>query len=513
MEPARVRPAADPAGKSTPARPLCVDLDGTLVKTDTLLECALTVLKREPLALVRALVSLSQGRARLKRELATRAQLDVSRLPYHSELLGFLRAEHAAGRKLVLVSAADASIVRGVADHLGLFDEVLGSDGAINLKGARKGDVLAERFRDGGYDYAGNDGSDLAVWDRAHTAIHVNASARVKRRTTVPVARTFDPDRSRFRVLLKAMRIQHWVKNLLVFVPLVMAHQVANVSVVVAALLAFLAFGLCASGIYVINDLLDLDADRRHATKRNRPLASGALSLQAGLMLAPALLGASLALAVSLPRAFVAVLLLYVVLTTSYSMRIKQIAILDVVVLAGLYTIRVIAGSAATGIPPSPWLLAFSLFFFFSLALVKRFSELDALQRSGENGKVTRGYQVGDREQIASLGSASGYIAVLVLALYINSEAVVPLYRQPILLWMICPLLLYWISRVWLLAHRGQMHEDPVVFAIRDRVSYVVGACVALVLLGASTGVLRNWLPSAGPTPAGMSAPVQRPPR
>jgi 4-hydroxybenzoate polyprenyltransferase len=285
------------------------------------------------------------------------------------------------------------------------------------------------------------------------------------------------------------------VKNLLVFVPIAMAHQIQNAALVLASLLAFLSFGLCASGTYLLNDLLDLDADRRHPTKKTRPLASGALSLRFGMTLASIALVSGFGIALLLPPTFMLTLMLYVVVTMAYSLRLKHVAILDVVLLAGLYAIRVLAGSAATGVPPSPWLLAFSLFFFFSLALVKRFSELDALYDNAGGAAATRGYYASDRDQIASLGSASGYIAVLVLALYINSEAVVGLYRAPAVLWLICPLLLYWISRIWLLVHRGHIHEDPVVFAIRDRVSYVVGACVAIVLFVAATGAMSSWVP------------------
>jgi 4-hydroxybenzoate polyprenyltransferase len=470
-------------------RPLCVDLDGTLVRTDTLLECVLRVVKATPLAAFRLPLWLLRGRAHLKREVAARAAIDVTALPFHAELVEYLRAERARGRRLVLVTAADERIAHGVAEHLALFDEVLASDGTVNLKGAHKQALLRDRFGARGYDYAGNAGSDLAVWNEAHSAVMVNAGSRVRRRCTAEVTRAFDRERVGVRTLVKALRLQHWVKNLLIFVPLAMSHQIQNAPLLAKALLAFLAFGLCASGIYLVNDLFDLEADRRHPSKRSRPLASGALGLAQGLALAPLCLLAGFAVAILLPPAFFLTLALYLLLTLSYSLRLKQIAVLDVVVLAGLYTIRIIAGSAATGVVPSPWLLAFSLFFFFSLAMVKRFSELDGLrQRNGD--KVTRGYYASDREQIASFGSASGYMAVLVLALYINSDAVVILYRQPIVLWLICPLLLYWISRVWLLAHRGEMHDDPVVFAIRDRVSYVVGACVALVLFVASTGVV-----------------------
>jgi 4-hydroxybenzoate polyprenyltransferase/phosphoserine phosphatase len=512
MERMRQRDVVDDTAPATPPmRPLCVDLDGTLIRSDTLIECLLRLVKSRPREALRIPGWLLRGRAHLKRQIASRVALDVTTLPYHGPFLEFLRAERASGRRLVLVSAADEAIVRDVAEHLGLFDEVIGSDGTTNVKGEGKRAALRERFEAGGYDYAGNDAADVAVWEDAHQAIAVNAPARVVRRSKAPVARVFARDPVSPRVLRKALRLQHWVKNLLIFVPIVMAHELQNLPLVLASVMAFFAFGMCASAIYLINDLFDLDADRRHPTKRNRPLASGALSLQHGMLLAPLLLLVSAAIAAFMTPAFKFTLLTYVVLTTSYSWRIKSIAILDVVVLAGLYTIRVIAGSAATGVPPSPWLLAFSLFFFFSLAMVKRYSELDVLGQSGDASKAARGYYAGDRAEIASLGSSSGYIAVLVLALYINSDAVVALYRQPLVLWLISPLLLYWISRVWLLAHRGEMHEDPVVFAIRDRVSYAVGLGIAVILFAAATGVLGRWIPSAPPPARSVhSAPAAR---
>ncbi len=473
-----------PTSESPHAVPLCVDLDGTLLKTDTLVESILALLKVRPLAAACIPWWLLRGRARLKREVAARVTLNVGSLPYNDELLAFLRAEHSAGRRLVLVSATDRTIAEAVAVHVGLFDDVLASDGSTNLKGRRKMEALRSRFGARGYDYAGNETADLAVWREAHAGIAVDASPRTLAAAGDSVARVFGRPRRSPRAVLHAMRPQQWVKNLLVFVPLAMAHQIRD-PLMLNALAAFVAFSLCASSVYLTNDLLDVEADRRHPTKRLRPFAAGELSPVVGLALAPLLLLASVLVGLALPPAFLLTLAIYVVLTLLYSFRLKHVALVDVVVLAMLYTGRMIAGSAATGVWPSPWLLAFALFFFLSLAFVKRYSELYGLRQSKELLGV-RGYYASDLELIANLGAMSGYLSVLVAALYINTDRVAALYSEPNLLWLICPLLLYWISRVWLLAHRGEIDEDPVVFAVTDPVSYVVGGLMAAVLVVAT---------------------------
>ncbi len=465
-----------------PRVPLCVDLDGTLVRTDTLYESVLRALKRSPWLVFLLPVWLVRGKAHLKREIANRVDLDPAVLPYHSELVAYLREEHAAGRPLILVSAADQRIVDAVARHLGLFERVVGSDGTRNLKGANKRETLRGLFGTGGYDYAGDHRADLDVWADARGAIVVSGDDRLARKTGDRLVRAFTTPRRRLRTLARALRVQQWVKNVLVFVPLLMAPEARNVALFWNAFVAFLAFSLCASSVYVLNDLLDLEADRRHATKRLRPFAAGDLPVLLGLVVAPLFLASGLVLAIALPRAFLAVLVIYMTVTTAYSFRLKHMPLVDVLVLAMLYTGRVIAGAAATRVWPSPWLLGFSLFFFLSLAFVKRYSELYAMRQQQETLKV-RGYYPADLELIATNGAISGYISVLVAALYINSDRVVGLYLHPELLWLICPLLLYWISRIWLLAHRGQLHDDPVLFAIKDRASYVVGALIAVVLL------------------------------
>ncbi len=464
--------------------PLCVDMDGTLIRTDVLWESVVLLLKRRPLDLLALPFWLMRGRAHLKRQVAKRVELDPATLPYHHELLEFLRTEQQQGRKLVLVTASDDAPAKQVAAHVGLFNEVMGSNGTLNLRGADKGRALAERFGKRGFDYAGNSSVDLPVWAEARLALVVNADDHLpdRARKLTEVGRVFHPHPPMLPAALKALRPHQWIKNLIIFVPLVTSHQLFDTRKLGSAILAFVAFSLCASGVYVLNDLLDLQADRQHGSKQFRALASGQLPLSVGLLMVPGALALSAVTACFLPWRFGAVLAVYFLLTTSYSFSLKQIALLDVFVLAALYTIRLIAGHASTGVAYSFWLLAFSMFIFLSLALLKRFTELAALRHQNKPGSLGRGYVAGDLELIAMLGIASGFLSVLVMALYVNSEDVTVLYQFPILLLLVCPLLLFWISRVWLLAHRGRMHDDPIVFALLDGPSYLIGALTLLVL-------------------------------
>jgi 4-hydroxybenzoate polyprenyltransferase len=465
--------------------PLCVDLDGTLIRTDLLMESALSLLRRNPLNVFRFAGWLLHGKARLKREIAQRTEIDVTLLPYEQRLVDWLRADQ-AHRRQILCTASDQKLADAVAAHVGGFETVLASDGRCNLAGAHKAEALRGRYGDGGFDYAGNAAPDLRVWQHARRAVLVNASARVVRaaQKRFAVERVFAREGGSLRTWIKALRVHQWLKNLLVFLPLAAAHLVMSREAVGRCVLAFLCFGLCASGVYILNDLLDLDADRAHPRKRRRPFANGALSLHSGLVAAPLLIAAAFALATPLSWRFAVVLGGYFVLTTGYSLFLKRVPMLDTVVLAGLYTIRIIAGAAAIGIGLSFWLLAFSMFLFFSLALIKRYTELHSLLRDGKS-RVARGYAVEDLSLVQSLGAASGYLSVLVLALYINSTASEALYRHPQVLWLLCPALLYWLSRSWLIAHRGAMHDDPVVFALTDNVSRIVLALCAAVVIGA----------------------------
>jgi len=464
--------------------PLVVDLDGTLIKTDTLAESFFGLIRQNPLYLFLLPFWLLRGKAFLKQQISQRVILDVSLLPYHHELLDYLKLQHAQGRQLVLATASDERIAKQVADYLQIFDRVLASNGTINLSGQNKQNCLVTEFGENYFDYAGNSRRDLAVWPSARKAILVNPARGLSRRAAAvtEIEQVFRSPKRRLRLCLQALRLHQWLKNLLVFVPLVMAHRFFEIDLIGKTFLAFLAFGLCASSVYLVNDLLDLQSDRNHPRKRQRPFATGELSLFWGLGLAPFLLCLSFLVSLLLPFSFLGTLAIYYVLNLSYSFYLKKIVLLDVIVLAGLYTLRVMAGSAAISLWPSSWLLAFSTFIFLSLALVKRYAELVTME--AESGVVqVRGYQIVDKELLAALGSGSGYVAVLVLAIYISSGVAEIHYTRHYLVWLLCPLLLYWISYVWLMAHRGTMHDDPLVFTVRNRVSRIVLLLAAVVLL------------------------------
>jgi 4-hydroxybenzoate polyprenyltransferase len=467
--------------------PLCVDLDGTLVKTDLLWESVLLLLRRQPLLALHLPLWLLKGRAKFKGEVARRVTLNVATLPYNEEVVSHLRKEWQNGRKLVLATASHVRFARQVAGHLGFFTEAaLGTD-EINLKGTIKLKALQERFGTRGYDYIGNCRSDLPVWGQANQALAVTKSSSLLKQIqqVASVGQVFQPQHFLIRHLIKAMRIHQWTKNILVLVPLIASHQVLNGPRLLAALVAFFSFSLCASSVYILNDCLDLEADRNHPTKRRRPLAAGDLSIPAGLATSLGCLVASFILSAVLPLAYVVVLALYFILTSSYSLYLKRLVLVDVVVLAQLYTVRVYAGGAATDIAPSHWLLTFSLFMFFSLALMKRFTEIKfkSLGEDEQTGIRGRDYRTADAEHIASIGSSSGLIAVLVLALYISSKEVLALYSRPEVLWVICPLMLYWITRAWMLTYRNSMDDDPVVFAVRDPKSYVVAFVIGMIVV------------------------------
>lgn len=464
---------------------LCIDLDGTLLKSDVLYESLLALLSRNPLFLFLLPFWLLKGKAALKHEIASRVELDPATLPYDDRLVGLLKETLARPR--VLCTATNAKFAHRIAAHLGVFDQVLASDERLNLSGSRKANALVDQFGERGFDYAGNETVDLSVWSRARGAWVINGSLSLAQRAAAVtrVERHLPATRGGLKTWIKAMRVHQWLKNLLVFVPLMASHRFLDVGAVTSTVLAFLAFGMCASGVYVLNDLLDLPSDRRHPRKRLRPFAAGMLPLPHGLVAAAALTLAGFVLAWLVGPLFALVLVGYYLMTLGYSLYLKRVVMVDVVILAGLYTIRIVGGAAAIHMGLSFWLLAFSMFIFLSLAMLKRYTELVAMLASGRDKASGRGYAVDDLPLIQSLGAASGYCAVLVFALYINSPESLELYRRPQVLWLICPMLLYWISRAWIKAHRGGMDDDPVVFAVTDRVSQVVIAMCGLLVLGA----------------------------
>jgi 4-hydroxybenzoate polyprenyltransferase len=486
--------------------PLCVDLDGTLVKSDTLLDTVIVLARQSPGSLLKFPKWIAEGKAAFKRNVSLLAAIDVVHLPYNQPLLEYLRQQHAEGRQIYLATGADTLLAERVAAHLGIFAGVLASDGSVNLTGHNKLAAFQEKFP-AGFCYIGNARPDVPLLTHCmHPMVanpHRSLVAGLRRAQVVPV-RIFSDSASPVKAWLRAIRLHQWAKNVLIFLPLLLAH-VRAVGPMVATCLAFLSFGLAASATYIVNDLLDLEADRHHPRKRRRPFASGDLSPIAGVATAVVFFGLSLTFALLLPRAlfalspefpwngqgqFLAWLVIYVISTLAYSLRLKRVVLVDVIVLSGLYTIRILAGSAAAGVTVSPWLAAFSIFFFLSLAFVKRFSELESVQIQNEaSGTIAvkgRGYRVSDLEQIRSFGTSSGSASVLVFLLYLgNLNAAAKLYVHVTRLWLLVPVLLLWLYRLWLQASRGELHEDPVVYAITDKRSLALGVVVVAIVLSA----------------------------
>jgi 4-hydroxybenzoate polyprenyltransferase len=482
--PERFEAAAGEAGAGpAPVWPLCVDLDGTLIKSDSLFDAFCQFVRSNPLQVWRVPLWLAGGRARLKGEIARRAPLDAARLPYNLPLLRYLQTQRREGRDLYLATGADAGLGERVAAHLGIFHGVLGTEGRTNLTGLKKLARLNERF--GSFDYVGNSRADLPLLVQAGEAMAANPTVGLRialRMGVVHVKRTFIDRRPTGRTLVKAIRLHQWAKNVLMFAPLLLSHKLTPGSII-AAVSAFFCFSFIASANYLVNDMLDIENDRRHPSKRLRPFAAGDLAVSTGAILAFALIGVALTLLPQLPRAFGIWLGFYIVATMSYSLYLKRVAVVDVLLLSGLYTLRLLAGGAATGTEISQWLAGFSSFLFLSLAMVKRFSEIENLRERGVATTYGRGYQAADMEQIRSFGTASAYAAVVVFMLYIARPDVTGLYRHASRLWLIVPLLIYWLNRVWLLASRGELDEDPLVFAMRDWMSLAVGAAVVVVAL------------------------------
>lgn len=470
-------------------RPLCVDLDGTLLATDVLWESLLILLKTKPLWLLLLPVWLLKGKAFLKRQIAQCVRLNPASLPYRLEVISFLTEEKKIRKEIILVTASDQQVADSIADYLGFFSAVLGSDGKINLLGKEKLEALKKYFGHGDFDYMGNSFVDIPLWQAAHQAILVGPSSflvkQVSRKSSIQ--KIFPTQTKRLTSLLMTLRTHQWVKNILLFVPLILAHEVSNAGLIVRALFAFVAFSLCASSIYIINDLLDLDKDRVHPHKKYRPLAAGAVQIKTGLLMIPALLGVSLLISnLFLEFLFTILLLFYFGINCAYSLYIKQVLIADVILLTGLYTFRILSGGIATNISISPWLFAFSTFFFLSLAFMKRYSELYMMRKNRQRHIAGRAYTLSDLTLLRSIGPASGYLSVLVFTLYIDSSTVKELYLRPMLLWLIAPFMLYWTTRLWFLAQRGEINDDPLVFTVKDPMSYAMGVIVAVLLFVAS---------------------------
>ncbi|MFC5078841.1 Decaprenyl-phosphate phosphoribosyltransferase [Vibrio thalassae] len=465
-------------------KPLVVDLDGTLIKSDLLIESLFLFLKSNIFNFLVFIRYLFKGKSQLKSKIASVVDIDVSVLPYNNDVLDYIVLERKKGRKIILATASNIRYANQISDFTKAFDLVLASDKEINLASKVKAKRLVEQFGEKGFDYIGNSEADIQVWEKASEAIVVNPDRGVleKARRIANVSKIIDTRPSFLRTLVKALRVHQWAKNVLIFVPLAASHYLMNFEMLTTVLFAFLIFSLCASTVYLLNDLLDLEDDRHHKTKCNRPFASGDLDVRFGIFAVPLILLAVFVLSiVLLPPNFFFVLLSYYLLTLAYSFKLKKMVMVDVITLAMLYTVRIVAGGVVLGLELTFWLLAFSMFIFLSLAMVKRYAELYEAKQLGLTKTRGRGYQPSDLELLSSLGTASGYLSVLVLSLYINEPLTASMYHYPTLIWAACPLLLFWISRTWIVTHRGLMNDDPVVFALKDRVSQIVGVLFILV--------------------------------
>jgi 4-hydroxybenzoate polyprenyltransferase/phosphoserine phosphatase len=479
---AAVVPVERPSNREPP---LVVDLDGTLVRTNLFYESVVAMVRRAPATVLLLVPWLLRGRAALKRAVAERATIDAEVLPYRDDVCAFVCAEASKGRRIVLATASDELVAREVARHLGFFDCVIASDGRRNLKGAAKRDRLRVELGDRQFDYVGDSRADLPVWAAARKSIVVGgARLRADAMVRAPLDRAFASGRKPLAAA-RALRPQHWLKNVLVFVPLLAAQRLDDWSAVRLSVLAFTVFCMVASALYLVNDVLDLSADRRHPLKRLRPIAAGDLSILGALTVAAVLLAVGGVLASRVTAPFAAAAALYAALSISYSVRLKHVVLLDVIVLASFYVLRIVAGAAAIDVPVSRWLLGFSMFACLSLALVKRYTEIVSLRSVNGDAASDRGYRASDAALLTAMGIASGFLAAVILALYVDSSGAAHFYAHSDRLWLVCPVFLYWVSHLWLTAEREHMGFDPVVFAVTNRTSLVLIAVMAGLVLSA----------------------------
>lgn len=461
--------------------PLVLDLDGTLVRTDMLAESGLYQLKKSPLRFLLALASLVKGKSHLKSALATGFEFSTNLLPLRLEVLTLMNQALAEGREVVLATASDRAIAEKLAVDLGGFASVLASSKYVNLSGSRKADALVKKFGREGFDYVGDSPKDFPVWEVSKSPILVGqngAASRSFNRLGRGLRITEEDKLNKVQIWSRALRLHQWVKNLLLFVPAVAAHELFDFEVFPKLIFAFFAFSLSASAVYLINDLLDLENDRLHETKRLRPIAQGDVSIVSAGLASAALIVLGIGISLFVGLGFTYALLGYLLLTTLYSASLKKLLIVDVVILALLYTLRIVAGGIAVQIPVSFWLLAFSLFIFLSLSFLKRASELEAWKSGGMKSSPGRAYTGSDLPAVNSLGVGSGLLSVLVFALYLDSESISGLYQNPEYLWAAVPVMIFWVSWVWIKSGRGEVNQDPIMFALKDRASLVSGALV-----------------------------------
>jgi len=466
--------------------PLVIDLDGTLTPTDTLVESVLCLLKRSPTSLFVLLVWLLRGRVAFKEFVAANSGFSVENLPINRSLLDYLHKEKAIGRKLVLATASHKSVAHKVSNHLAIFDDVIATEGASNLKGVNKLEAI-QRTVGNNFTYAGDSAVDIPIWRSASAAILVNVSRSTEKRVRAmtPIEASFSEQTADLKTWARAIRVHQWVKNLLIFVPLLTAFSFFDIDKLTNTVIAFFAFSLLASATYIVNDLWDLECDRTHIRKRHRPLASSEISIGKALIASVVLLLSGLSLALVISQQFLLMLLLYLFITSSYSSVLKHYVLLDVIILSLLYTLRILSGSVAIEVVTSTWLLAFSAFIFLSLALVKRCSELVTLQKLGGEAANGRDYRLDDLVVLWPLGVGSALSAIVVFGIFISSPDTLLRYRSPLVLWLVALGLIYWVSRLWVKTARGEMHDDPVVYALKDKGSRAIFMAMVIAVLGA----------------------------
>ncbi len=466
---------------------LFVDLDGTLITGDTLHQSVILLIKRYPLKIFSLFCWITKGRAFLKYKVAQLIIPEPSLLQYKKDVIGYINKEKNNGRDVYLLSAANKKIAESVAGYLGIFKKVYGSTAKINLLGKEKLKRIRNIVGNNQFEYMGDSKNDIPIWSATSSGAAIDPNRGLKKRI-----RKFDnikmintmKKKAIFKSIIKEIRIHQWAKNLLLFLPIIMAHQFTETKIVISVFWAFISFSFCASAMYVLNDLLDIETDIAHPSKQHRPLASGEMSIKLGVFLIIGLIIISFSIVVStLSTSFLIILIIYIMLTTAYSFILKQIMLIDVIVLGGLYTLRIGAGSVASGVGVSSWLLVFSMFFFLSLAFMKRYADL-ILMRENNKGKIAgRDYHLEDLDLVQKSGITSGFVAMLVLALYINSAHVIGLYKSPILIWFTVPVLLYWLMRMWMVTNRGKMTEDPIIFALRDKITYISMFIIVVIML------------------------------
>ncbi len=466
--------------------PLCVDLDGTLLRTDLMWECIAALLRRRPWRVPCIPLWWAKGRPYLKARLAREAAPDMETLPFRERLIGWLRGQATEGRRVLLVSGSHHWLVRRVAKRMGFFSGVEGTRRGVNLSGRPKADWLVAQFGERGFDYAGDRGVDTHVWRRAREAILVDAPRRLEAAVR-PVAERVrvwsESGRAGAGAWLHALRIRQWLKNLVVFAPAITSFTIAEGDVFLPCLLGALCFSLLASALYLFNDIVDLEFDRRHPDKCGRPLASGALGMRGALVGIPLLLVASIALGSLLPEGFRAVLAAYGALSIVYTLFLKRYVVVDALALTVMFLLRIVGGGWAAGLGVSSWLMGFALFLFLSLALAKRYAELRALREAQRTAAAGRGYRAADLEEVGFIGVASGLLSVFVVAIYIGSAEAASSYDNRTMLWGLCLVILFWVGRLWLINHRGELHEDPVRFVTHDPASYVSAIAALAVII------------------------------